>query len=287
MKMNKSTFLIFALITIFSIMPVTLLSQQDTLSVEQSGSNHSLFTGLGFGNNMMYMGTSISQDKPYYFGSITYGFKNEFFASVSTAHLSAFDPLLAFSTFNLNYSHTFYAWFDISMNLSRYQVNKTLSDTLFNSFFYGDLSLGLDWKILYSKLSVGGLISESSGLYFQLRNSRYFKTPEFINGKAFVSFDPYANMLFGSLTKTTTADGTTIAVTQPFHTGRGGGSGSGSSTTTIFGLMELDLGIPVAFNTNKITIEAEPGFVIPLYSTSDSLNPKGFVFLLSCYIRIF
>jgi len=290
--MNKITTGILALIMMFSMIPLNLLSQQeatsdninnDTISVEKPESDHALFTGLGFGNNMMYMGSSISQGKPYYSGSLTYGFKNELFVSASATNLNAFDPLLAFYAFNLNYSHTFNSWFDISAGLSRYQVNTTLTDTLFSSFFYGDLTLGLDWKILYTKLSVGGLISESTGAYFQLRNSRYFKTPEFMNGKAYIAFDPYANMLFGSLTQS--SDGTTI-VTPPFHSGRTGGGGGGT-TTTIFSLMEIDLGIPVSFNTGKLTVEAEPGFVIPLYSDTDPLNSSGFVFLLSCYFRIF
>jgi len=141
-------------------------------------SPHSLYTGIGYSNNMIYMVSNISQDKPVYSGSITYGYKNELFASVSVNHLTAFDPLLAFSTFSLSYNHDFNSWIDISLSVSRYQVNSGLTDTLFNNFFYGNLALGLDWKILYTNLSVGGIFSESSNAYFQLKNSRYFETPK-------------------------------------------------------------------------------------------------------------
>lgn len=262
--------------------------KQDSAVKAKDTSQHSLYTSIGYGNNMVYMGTSISQDKPFYFGTLTYGYNNEFYASVSTYHLSAFDPLLAFNTFSLSYNHDFNSWLDISLGISRYQVASELTDTLFNNFFYGDLAIGFDWNILYTNLSVGGIFSESSSAYFQLRNSRYFQTQRFNNGKAYFSFDPYLNMLFGTLTKTVTADGTTIGISPPFGTGRSSVGGNPSGTTTkIFSLMEIDLGLPVGFTIGKLTVEAEPGYVIPLYSETDILNPQGFTLLLNCYFRIF
>ena len=259
------------------------------IAQEEETSPHALYTSLGLGNNMVYMGSSISGDKPYYYGSLTYGFREQLYVSASSFHLSAFEPFLAFNTFGLTWSKTFNSWFDLSAGISRYQVNSDLTDTLFSSFLYGDLTLGFDWKILYTKISTGGVFSESSGLYFQVRNSRYFQTPQFFNEKAYISFDPNVNMLFGTLTETTTADGTTTGVTQPFSPKKTSGKGSGTSTTTreYFSLMEIDLGIPVAFNMGRVTVEADPGFIIPLYSDSDPLNPKGFSFLLSCFVKIF
>jgi len=267
---------------------LSVLQVQDMEFVEEPVSPHSLYTGIGLGNNMVYMGSSISQDKPYYYGSLTYGFKEKLYASVSSFHLTAYNQFLAFNTFSLNYSQTFNSWFDISLSVSRYQVNNELTDTLFSSFVYGDLTFGLDWRILYSKLSAGGIFSESSGAYFQLRNSRYFETPMFFNGKANISFDPYVNMLFGTLTETITSSETTIGITQPYSSKKTSGrNSSGTTTREFFSLMEIDLGIPVAFTMGKVTIEAEPGFILPLYSETDPNNPKGFSFLLSCYLRIF
>ena len=108
---------------------------------QDNKSSHSLYAGAGFGNNMIYMGSEVSQDKPFYYGSITYGFKDELFFSVSGNHLSAFDKALSFSTFSLSYNHDFKKWFDISLSASRYQVNSELTDTLFNSFFYSNIVL--------------------------------------------------------------------------------------------------------------------------------------------------
>ncbi len=291
---------------LLTLLPLYALSQEksessslasDTLSIENKVSPHALYTGLGFGNNMV-LGSTYSQDQPFYYGSLIYGYNNEFFVSASTFHLSAFDPFLAYHTFSANYCHVFNNWFDISTGISRYQVSGALTDTLFNSFLYGDLTLGVDWKLIYSKLSVGVLFAETTNSYFQMRNSRYFQTPEFLNGKAFISFDPYASLLFGSLTETTTSEGTTIGITSPIHTsgsgktstGGSGGTGGSSTTTmtsTFFGLMEVDLGLPVGFNIGKLTVEAEPGYIIPIYTVAELPSPKGFVFMLTCSFKIF
>jgi|WetSurMetagenome_2_1015567.scaffolds.fasta_scaffold00021_47 hypothetical protein len=253
----------------------------DSVTVKAKESKHSLYANAGLGYNMLYMGTSLSQDKPYFSGGVIYGFREELFLSVSGYHLNAYDAGVAFSTYSLIYSHTFNSWFDISLSASRYQVNKNLTDTLFTSFYYGDITLGFDWNLLYTKISAGGLFSESSAAYFQLRNSRFFKTSDFINGKAYLSFDPYVNLLFGVLTET--SDGTVVS--PPFHKGKSGG-GSSSTTSTKFSLIEVDLGIPISFNIGKFTIDAEPGYAYPLYTDTSSGNTSGFTFNIGLYFRI-
>jgi hypothetical protein len=283
------------------IIPLTALPQENSISelpVLDSALNvklvspHSLYASTGYGNNMV-LGSTFSQDRPFYFGSLVYGYKNELFASLSTFHLAEFELFLAFQALALNYCHVFNSWFDISVGASRYQVANQLADTLFSSFFYGDLTIGIDWRLIYSKISVSGLFSETSAAYYQMRNSRYFQTPEFFRNKMFISFDPYASLLFGSMTKTTTSEGTTIGLFSPFHSngyGRnssGGGYSGMSKTSAIFGLMEVDLGLPVGLNIGKCTIEAEPGYVFPMYTITDTPSPKGFVFQLSFSYKFF
>jgi len=269
---------------------VTLSGIIDSSSVSRPASSHSLYSGAGYGSNMIYMGSTISNDMPYYYGSLTWGFKDELFATISAYKLSAFKNLPAFYNVSLYYTHVFNSWFDISMGISRYQVAQALSDTLFSSFLYGDVTLGIDWKLIYSQFSAGGIFSEGSTAYFDFRNSRYFQTSAFFNNKMYISFDPYADLLFGTLTKITTADGTSTGISPPFNKGKPGGNNSSSPTTTYstsFGLLEASMGLPVGFNTGHITLEAEPGYIIPLYSEGDFQSPAGFVFLLSCYVKFF
>lgn len=265
----------------------------DSVKTGEKGSSHALYTGGGYGSNMIYLGSTISQDHPYGYGSVSYGFKNELFASVSAIHLSGTDPFIAFFIGSLSYSHPFNDWFDISAGIYRYRVDPSLTDTLFNSFTYADLTLGFDWKLIYTKISAGGLFSDFSRPFFQIRNSRYFQTPEFLRGKANFSFDPYINLLAGTITeaKSTTETSYYYSVSSPYRKWRNMRQGSSTTTTWSytdkFGLLEIDLGIPVAFNTDFMTIEAEPSYVIPLYDDTYYPGAKGFIFQLSLFFRIF
>jgi hypothetical protein len=267
------------------------LPTADTSKTESKSFRHSLYTGAGYGSNMIYLGSTISRNQPYGYGNITYGFKNQLYASASAVHLSGADPFLAFYIGALNYNHVINSWLDISAGIYRYQVPPSLSDTLFSNFIYGDLTIGFDWNLLYSKLSVGGLFSEESQAYFQFRNSRYFQTPEFFKGKANISFDPYANILFGSLIEIKTSEETSVVPSSPGRKWRQKNTSHGTSTiistSERFGIMELDFGLPVALNTDFMTIEAEVNYVFPLYNDPVYRSPKGFILMLSGLFRIF
>jgi hypothetical protein len=257
---------------------VKAVTETDTTAKTPDNSKHSV-----------YLGSTISQDQPYGYGSLIYGFNSKLYASVSAVHLSGLSPFVSFYIGSLSYSHVFNSWFDISTGLYRYQVSPSLTDTLFSNFTYGDLTLGFDWRLIYSKISVGGLLSEENQAYFQLRNSRFFKTPAFFNDKAYISFDPYVNLLFGTLITTETSTETSVTLSSPYRKWRTYNQTSTTSTTYTrkFGLMEIDFGLPVSFNTDFITIEAEAAYVLPMYDDPDYPGSKGFIFLLSGIFRIF
>ncbi len=325
---------------LFILQPFESLSQsdktglapvKDTVKSSTESSYHSLFTGMGYGSNMIYMGSTISRNRPFGFSTIAYSFNNQLIATLSTFHLTDIDPFLAFHNFSLSYSHVFNSWFDFTAGVYRYQVDRTLADTLFGNFTYGDVTLGIDWKLIYSKISYGEIITNDPQGYLQIKNSRYFQTSEFFKDKAFISFDPYVNFLFGTLIKTETVTGTSIVNTtqqynspissetnKPGNSSSGNGSGSsyGSGqgpyavsgpvspvtvtvsntsivpTSTVnyrksFDLIEIEFGLPVAFNLDFMTIEAEACYVIPFYSDLYLPGPKGFIFLISGFFRIF
>lgn len=297
-------------------------AQADSISTASSDSvlkkesdKHSLFGGAGYGNNLVYLGSTISEDQPYGFAALSYGFRNSLYLTASAIHLPSHDPYIAFVTGTLSFSHTFNSWFDISLSGSRYLTAASLRETLFGNFWYGDATLGVDWRILYTKISAGILYMDQTASYYQVRNSRYFATPSFFNKKAYISFDPYVNLLFGTLSNIETDTNTVVTVTYPFYnpvtsgngqgSGNGNGSGAGSTTPTTtspttttqtyttsvlstkFGLMEINLGLPVAFNTGNFILEAEPGYILPMFDQDYYPATKGFVFTLSCYIRFF
>ncbi|HOU03017.1 MAG: hypothetical protein GT600_11765 [Bacteroidales bacterium] len=325
-KVTLKSILFFTLL--YLLFPYKVLSAyaetelRDTVNTDVKESKHSLYPLAGFGSNMVYLGSTISHNQPFMYSGLAYGFNNEFFLSASSFHLSGVKPFFAFHNFSLSYNHVFNSWLDMSFGAYRYQVDKTLTDSLFNSFFYSDIVIGIDWKLLYSKLSFGGFLMKDPQTYFQIKNSRYFKTPDFFNGKAFISFDPYVNLLFGNLITTKITNGvSTITTTQQYNNpwnsgdktgnsstghgtgysgGYGAGSGSSTSATTTtsvptysvsykeeFNIMQVELGLPVAFNLNSITIEAEAAYVLPTYKSLEYPGPEGFIFLLSGFFRIF
>jgi len=276
-------------------MPSKALPQSDTSgtsladTVKSVRSDHSFYASAGYGSNMIYLGSTISQDQPYGYGALTYGYNDNLFLTLSAVHLHDQNPFIAFSSGSINYTHTFNSWFDISASLSGYLVARSLADTLFGNFIYGDLTFGVDWRLLYTKISAGGLVMDGINPYLQLRNSRFFKTPEFSKKKLYFTFDPYINVMFGSLTKAETKDGTTVTISPPYRKKGKNPQGSSSYTnySTVFGLMEIDFGLPVSFNAGRFTIETEPDYIIPLYDGSEYQGMKGFVFQLSVYFRIF
>jgi hypothetical protein len=276
------------------------LQKEDTLNLAYEGSGHAFYTGAGYGNNMIYMGSTISHNQPFGYTALSYGFNNEFYATVSAVHLSDVNPFMAFYAGSLNYNHVFNSWFDISTGVYRCQVPASLADTILRNFTYGDLTVGIDWKLIYSKISVGTLLSEENQTYFQIRNSRYFQTPEFSNKKFYISFDPYISLLLGPRYKiVSTSD--TYLLNSPVYQNLGSNSQNKitrpvTTATAIainttysrdFGFKEIDFGLPVTFNSDRIAMEAEANYVLPLYNDSYFPGPKGFIFSISCFFRIF
>lgn len=262
-------------------------AQADTaITVSDTSSKHSLYAGAGYGSNMIYLGSTISGNQPFTYGSLTYGFNNEFFASVSAVHLKGNKPFFGFYSGSLNYSHVFNSWFDISAGVSGYKFAASLSDNFYDNFVYTDATLGIDWRLIYSQLSAGILFYNGSSAYFRLNNSRYFQLPDLFNGKLHISLDPYLNFLSGTIVTAESSGGATI-MTVPFNgKGKRRPRPSGTVYKERFGLVETDFGIPVSFRVGRFTLEAEPGYVFQAKS-SEYAGSGGFLFLLNGYFKIF
>lgn len=263
---------------------------EDTSAVNTAADARALYGGIGYGNNMIYLGSTISQGQPYAYSALSYAVSNEFYLSISSIHLSGFSPILPINSGSVSWSHVFNSWFDISAGLYGYLVAPSLRDSLFGNFLYSDLTLGFDWRILYSKISLGGIVSAYSQAYVQFRNSRYFETQDIFGGRANISFDPYFNIIAGTIitAETVTSSDTVSSGFPPF--GKPFGIPAATSSTIYsrrFGLLEADFGLPVSLNFNKFSIEVEAGYVLPLSSDYSAYISKGFVLTASAYFRIF
>lgn len=278
---------------IFLIHPLNCAAQTDNVTVPDNDpgqpdlSPHSLYAGLGYGNNMIYLGSTISQNQPYVYTTLTYGYRDMLYISLAPVHLAERNPFIAFNMTSVSFSHVFNSWFDISAASSYYHVAPSLRDTLFGNFLYTDVTFGFDWKILYSKLSAGGMFSEDNNVFFQIRNSRYFQTPGFTSKDLFFAFDPYVNLICGSLTTMETDTGSPVQISPPFwKNGRNSQHSTNTEYSSSFRCLEIDFGIPVSFNSSSFTIEAEPGYVLPLYEENEQNGTRGFILTLSLLYRI-
>ena len=286
--------LTFALLA--SGLHIIALSQSDTLTKSvkrpshQNDSTfhiHSLYAGIGSGSNMIFLGSTITKDKQFYSSALTYGYRNNFYVSASASHINGTSPYTAFYTLSLNYNHAFNSWFDISSSIAGYKTPESLHEKLFSDFAFINLTTGFDWKLLYTKLSFGGIISDYRRGYIQVRNSRYFETSEFFNGKGQISFDPNVNILFGDLIKIETVTGLTkYGSTAPFRHFRRLPISTTESYSYVFGLMDFEFSIPVTFIYDKFSIEPELSYILPAQSNSDYPAPKGFTFFLNLLFRI-
>ncbi len=280
----------------FLILPGMVSGQSDSLSlmagdsVSVKGSSteiHSLYTGLGAGTNLIYLGSTISDGKPFYSASMTYGYRNSLFVSASASHLSGTDPFISLYAMTLNYSHSFNSWFDISADVAGYKTARSYGDSLFSDFASVNLTTGFDWKLIYTRVSLYGLISDENGLYLQVRNSRYFETPEFLKGKARISFDPDIDMLFGELVNVETSSGMRTYGKLPPFVHSGNRNGTGVTRNRRFGLLDFDFSLPVTFSYGNFSLEGTVSYLLPVRSDPNYPVPKGFSFFLNAMFKIF
>ncbi len=258
-------------------------------SKSDSARLHSLYAGADYGSNMIWLGSTISGSLPYYSASLTYGFKNSFYLSGSASNVSGLKPYPAFYSLSADYSHTFNDWFDISADLAGYKTRKTLQDTLFSDFGYANLTAGFDWKILYTRVSLSGVLSSDNKGYIQILNSRYFQTGDFLKGEAFISFNPGFNLLAGEIIEiiTTTTGSKRYGLSPPFRHYKKNPLSSVETYTSTFGVMDYELSFPVTFNYKNLSFEVEPDYIIPAYKNSTYPAPHGFLVYLSLYLKIY
>jgi hypothetical protein len=259
---------------------------QDSSKQEKAVPAHSLYAGAGGGTELFYLGSSLSNNNPFYAASVTYGYKNSLYATVSATHLPEFKPYVAFFTGSLNFSHAFNSWFDLSADVAWYRSAQTLNDTLFNDFLFLNITPGFDWKVLYTQVSFSEILSAGNGFYIQVGNSHYFDLPFFKNTKYSLSADPSADLLFGPMITARTMSGGKKYSRSPFIFKGRRGTGGNETYTEQFGLIDINFAVPVTFSAGRFSIEAEPAYLLPVHPDNQLSQPGGFTFYLNIFLKI-
>lgn len=257
------------------LMSLTRTQAQEGDSTRQTA-RHALYGGLGFGSDMTYSGYSLSGTQPYYSADLLYSYNRTWTAAFMAYHLAGTQPTIAFYDFSLGYRKTFNSWWDVSASLAAYFTAKELKDQYFSDFAYLSVSGGFDWRILYTRAVFSTILDDSNTRYFQLKNSRYFSTRDFWKDKAYIDFNPTANLLWGKqYTITDTYTEETEAGPVDYYT-----------YGTSFGLLDAELSLPVSFNYNQFTLEVEPLYNIPVYKDPDFPAREGLLLFINLYFKI-
>lgn len=272
----------------FMLVPQIALSQSDTILQNTEKQKHSLYAGVNYGSNLIYLGSTISGNLPYFSTSLTYSLKNKLFISASASHISETSPYVAFSSLAASYTQTVNSWFDYSASAAYFKTAESLQEILFRDFGYFNFTAGFDWKILYTKLSLSGVLSEANGGYIQIRNSRYFQTGLFLKEKAFLSFDPNFSFLFGQIVDVESATGTSKFRNAPlFGQFKKNPGSTATKYSYSFGMLDTEFSLPVTLNFSNFSIEAEALYILPVYSNPEYSSPDGFSFNITAFIKIF
>ncbi len=252
----------------------------DSLTIDNPKSKHSLFSGFGYGSNILLSGVSLSGNQAYLSSDLLYVYKNKWSVSAVFYNLPGITPTFAFYDLSLGFNHSFNSYFDTGLSLSQYFTANKLKDEFFGDFTYLTLSLGLDWRLLYTQAVFSTMLNRESTSYFQVTNSHYFSTPYFFIGKAYFSFEPAFNLLYGNryykhykYIRDGWADG------QP-------GRELVTYYLTSFGLMDLEVSVPVSFNIGNFTFEFEPLYHISIHKDPDFPENDGFLFFLNAFLKI-
>ena len=284
-------YLHFLLLAIGLIWPLIIYCQEDTTSLKgkeiNSGSRHSFYGSANYGSNMIYLGSTISDNHPYCSSSLIYGFDNKLYVSATASHINKLSPFVALYNFSGSYNQAINSWFDYSANISFYSTPKSLKETLFNDFALINITTGFDWKLIYTKLSLSEVVSKSNSTYLQVRNSHYFQTGQFFKQKTFLSFDPNISLLFGRLVKIdSTAGISKVGNAPPFRHLKKNQNNTSASYSYFFGMMDTEFSMPVTLNFNNLSIEAEALYILPTYSNPEYPAPEGFSMNITFYIKI-
>jgi hypothetical protein len=266
---------------------------QDTASqtviTQSASSKHSLFAGTGYGSNLLFAGSSISANKGFLSADILYSFMGSLWASGVAYNIPGIDVNIPMYDLSAGYNHTFNDWFDASLSLSGYLTHQGVRDDLYNSFAYLRMAIGFDWMLLYTRASMGKILEENSGVYINIRNSRYMRTPKFGASGNYISFDPSLNFLIGNYSQLQT-------ITTPQRPGgiiRPGRPGSGQEENTeyeivdTYKVMQAELSLPISFYFYDFIFDAEPLYLIPVLKDENYISPKGFHFFFNITYRLF
>lgn len=248
-----------------------------------------VFFGLTYGNNSSFLGRYQAARLPYYSADISYKSKTGFWLSTVAYNISNsltfVDEVDVMAGWNANLSkrvdgsvyYTRY-FFTESTELIKSSVSNTLS-----------ASLGLDWKVLYSKISGHYIFGGASDFFVVMDNSKYFELPGLFHEEDYFSLEPKLSIIAGTqtfvdsyyaergvpLTSTTNVGPSRGKANAPSS---GAPTSGGEFVQTTFNVLSYEFSLPVAYNTGRFSFEVMGRYSIPVNQLEGDTSVRQFFF---------
>lgn len=265
---------------LLSMVPFTVQSEitcrsDSSVVVNNTDSKHHVYVGTGYGSDMMYSGLSVLKDQPYWSADLTYSYRNMVTVYACAYNLRDVEPTVAFYDFSVGASHAFSKTFDASLFLCQYSTAQRLHETYFGNSTYAVASVGADWKVIYSKATYGYMFGAKPSNYLQISNSRYLASKGYWGNKLYLWSDPTANIVFGNK--------------YSVYTFTKKGRGKPQTITEYkrnFGLLDLEIAIPMSVNYLNTTLEINPSYYFPFHKDPDFPGREGFYLHATLYVKL-
>ena len=246
---------------------------------------HQFFAGAGYGSNLIYYGTSVSGDQPYFSAEMIYAWDKGFWASAGLFHLPDQEPFFSFTDFSTGFASVFNETFDAGISASFYHMEESIDTAFYSDYIFLGANLGIDWLVLYTTIMPGWLLAKENSFYLVVDNTHFFRTPAFGKREAYLTLNPGISFLFGS-----------YAWLRQYRRQGSGGQGPGyggtlnkTTTTTAeveFRLLDLQLSIPIEFFLGRFSLEFEPAYFFNFVQEINQETEERFFFTLGLYYKI-
>lgn len=250
-----------------------------------------LILGASWGNNSSFLGRNQQERLPFLSTDLSYISKSGFWLSAV-----AYQVMSTASTVDE---------VDLTLGWSFYPSDRIDAALYYSKFFFSPETtllkastgnaasgyLGLDWTLLYSRLTATATFGGSTDFFLILDNSRYFSTGKLLHKSDSLSVEPRFSLIAGTQTFVQSHMGA-YAPAPDYSPGSGpgrpggGGPGAGPAqerSTTSFNILSYELALPVTYSINNLSLEVAPRYSIPVNQLEGSNIPSQLFVTTSLY----
>lgn len=248
--------------------------------------------GASWGNNSSFLGRNQSERLPFYSTDLSYISKKGFWLSAIAYQVVNTTSFVDEVDLTAGWAFTLSSRLDAALYYSKFFFSP--ESTLLKSTTGNALSghLGLDWNLVYSRLTTTATFGGSTDFFLILDNSRSFGTGKLLHKADSLVIEPKFSILAGTqhfvethMTSSPAPDVSPIGLPgRPAGPG-GGGTTQTETTTSSFSVLNYEVSLPITYSINNLSLEVVPRYAIPVNQLEGSVQePQLFVTASLYYI---